>query len=82
MFSADDFEIPLEKQLKMRVVLDEIDKCSDVKQLQDNLKECAKSLQTYQHLLTITLQKQLQQELMAWNKEVMEHINATTDIFE
>jgi len=82
MFSADDFEIPLEKQLKMRVVLDEIDKCTDVKALQENLKECAKSLQTYQHLLAVTLQKQLQQELMAWNKEVTEHLNATTDIFE
>jgi len=29
MLSQEDFEIPLEKQLRMRVVLDEIESCND-----------------------------------------------------
>ena len=63
MFKAEDFEVPLEKQLKMRLVYDDIDKCTDVKALQENLKQCADQLMKYQHLLSITLQKQLEQEL-------------------
>jgi len=82
MFDPEDFELPLEKQLRMRVVLDEIDNCTDVKQLQENLKACAESLQKYQHLLTITLQKQLQADLIACNKERMEEINASTKLLD
>ena len=63
MFTKEDFEVPLEKQLKMRLVYDDIDKCTDVKVLQDNLKACAEQLMKYQHLLAITLQKQLESEL-------------------
>ena len=63
MFSPEDFEVPLEKQLKMRLVYDDIDKCKSVETLQTNLKACAEQLMKYQHLLSITLQKQLEQEL-------------------
>lgn len=63
MFSQEDFEVPLEKQLKMRLVYDDIDKCENVKTLQENLKQCAEQLMKYQHLLSITLQKQLEEEL-------------------
>ena len=63
MFTAEDFEVPLEKQLKMRLVYDDIDKCKSVETLQTNLKACAEQLMKYQHLLSITLQKQLEQEL-------------------
>lgn len=63
MFSPEDFEVPLEKQLKMRLVYDDIDKCKCVETLQTNLKACAEQLMKYQHLLSITLQKQLEQEI-------------------
>jgi len=63
MFKPEDFEVPLEKQLKMRIVYDDIDKCTDVAALQENLKQCAEQLMKYQHLLSVTLQKQLEQEL-------------------
>ena len=43
MFSPSDFEVPLEKQLKMRLVYDDIDKCTDVKALQDNLESMCRS---------------------------------------
>lgn len=63
MFEPQDFEVPLEKQLKMRLVYDDIDKCKDVSALQENLKQCAEQLMKYQHLLSVTLQKQLASEL-------------------
>ena len=63
MFTEEDFKVPLEKQLKMRLVYDDIDKCENVKTLQENLKQCAEQLMKYQHLLTVTLQKQLEAEL-------------------
>ena len=63
MFEPEDFEIPLEKQLRMRVILDEIDHCDDVKVLQDNLKQCTQTLVSYQNLIAKITERQLKQEL-------------------
>ena len=63
MFEPEDFEIPLEKQLRMRVILDEIEHCDDVKVLQDNLKQCAQTLVSYQNLIAKITERQLKQEL-------------------
>ena len=63
MFEKEDFEIPLEKQLRLRVILDEIDHCDDVKVLQDNLKQCTQTLVSYQNLIAKITEKQLKQEL-------------------
>ena len=69
MFDAEDFEVPLEKQLKMRLPCAEVDNCKDVHQLQENLKACAESLMHHQHLLSILCQQQLMQELEKWDTE-------------
>ncbi len=50
MFEASDFELPLETELKQRVILDEIEHCEDVNALRTNLKNLTKLLMTYQHL--------------------------------
>ena len=63
MFEKEDFEIPLEKQLRLRVILDEIEHCDDVKVLQDNLKQCTQTLVSYQNLIAKITEKQLKQEL-------------------
>ena len=63
MFEKEDFVVPLEKQLRLRVILDEIDHCDDVKVLQDNLKQCAQTLVSYQNLIAKITEKQLKQEL-------------------
>jgi len=70
MFKQSDFEIPLEKQLKLRLVIDEVDECSDVEALRTNLKACAESLLRYQHLLGKVLEQQLINDLENWNEEV------------
>ena len=51
MFLPEDFELPLEKQLRLRVITKEVDECRDLDALKENLKNCAESLMRYQHLL-------------------------------
>ena len=59
MLSPEDFELPLEKQLRIRVIKTEIDECTDVKLLQENLKNCAESLMRFQHLCARMAEEQL-----------------------
>jgi predicted DNA-binding protein YlxM (UPF0122 family) len=63
MFEPEDFIVPLEKEWKLRVILDEIDECTNVAVLQDNLKQCTKTLMTYQHILARITEKQLKNEV-------------------
>ena len=63
MFKKEDFEIPLEKQLRLRMILDEIDHCDNVDALQENLKMCTKTLVTYQHILGRITEEKLKEEL-------------------
>ncbi len=59
MFKPEDFELPLEKVLKLRVITDEVDGCSDVEVLRNSLKEVTKQLMTYQNLLAAVLREQI-----------------------
>jgi hypothetical protein len=70
VFKPEDFQIPLEKQLKLRLVIDEVDQCSDVETLRVNLKACAESLLKYQHLLGKVLEQQLINDLENWNEDI------------
>jgi len=79
MFDANDFEIPLEKQLRLRIINEEIDDCTDIEALRENLKQCVKSLQTYQHLLTETLKKQLQHNRNQLQDKILKEVNIIID---
>ena len=50
MFEASDFELSLEKELRLRVIDKEIEECTDIKAIKDQLKICSHSLMKYQHL--------------------------------
>lgn len=63
MFSKEDFELPMEKSLKMRVIADEINNCDDVEELRRQLINCAESLMRYQHLLAVVVEDSLKKEL-------------------
>ena len=63
MFEPDDFKVPLEKELKLRVILDEIEACTNVEALQENLKQCTKTLLSYQHILARITERQLKNEV-------------------
>jgi hypothetical protein len=59
MLSSEDFELPLEKQLRMRVISQEIDECNDIDALRENLKTCAESLMRFQHLCARMAEQQV-----------------------
>ena len=59
MLNPEDFELPLEKQLRMRVISQEIDECNDIEALRENLKTCAESLMRFQHLCARMAEQQL-----------------------
>lgn len=63
MFSKEDFQLPMEKSLKMRVIADEINNCDDVEELRRQLINCAESLMRYQHLLAVVVEDSLKKEL-------------------
>lgn len=63
MFKPEDFELPLEKVLKLRVITDEVNECTDVEVLRNSLKEVTKQLMTYQNLLAAVLKEQIVSEL-------------------
>ena len=64
MFKPDDFIMPLEKELKLKIINTEVDECSDLDALKTNLKSCAKSLLHYQHLLAKICERQLEEEML------------------
>jgi hypothetical protein len=60
MLNEEDFTLPLEKELRMRVIRQEVDACNDVEALKENLKTCAESLMRFQHLCARLAERQLQ----------------------
>ena len=63
MFSAEAFELPIEKSLRMRVIADEINNCTDIEELRKQLVTCAESLMRYQHLLAVVVEDSLKKEM-------------------
>ena len=70
MFNPEDFKVPLEKMLKIRVVNDEIDRCEDIKELKSQLKETARLVMVYQHLLGKLAQDKLAGEMKYWLNQI------------
>ena len=63
MFKPEDFQLSVEKQLKLRVIKDEVTECRDVEALQTNLMAVAEQLMKHQQLLDATLRQLLDIEL-------------------
>ena len=63
MFKPEDFQLSVEKQLKLRVIKDEVTECRDVEALQTNLMAVAEQLMKHQQLLDATLRQLLNIEL-------------------
>lgn len=70
MFKPEDFQLSLEKQLKLRVVVDDIESCRDVDTLQNSLKAVTEQLMRYQQLLDATLKNQITADLKDWISEI------------
>ena len=79
MFEPSDFELPLEKQLRIQVINKEIDECADIEALRENLKQCATSLMKYQHLLSVTLRKQIENDIEQWGDKIVKEVQVQLD---
>lgn len=63
MINSEDFQLSLEAQLKLRVLTDEIDRCTDIEQLRTNLKEVTTLLVKYQKIINGMLKRQLENDV-------------------
>lgn len=66
VFEPEDFQVSLERQLKIRMINDEIDACKDVDILQTRLKETVESLIKYQQVVECIAKRQLESEIESW----------------
>ncbi len=73
MFKPEDFEVPLEKQLKMRIVYDDIDKCTDINALKEQLKGSVKLLMNYQQIVSTMIKEQITKDLTDFGFVLKEH---------
>ena len=69
MFEPSDFELPLEAELKQRVIFDEVEQCKDVKVLQESLKNVTKLFMRYEHLLHSVIAKQMEKNMHDFLKD-------------
>tara|TARA_R100001224_G_scaffold103442_1_gene76168 strand:+ start:193 stop:423 length:231 start_codon:yes stop_codon:yes gene_type:complete len=63
MFKPEDFQLSLEALLKLRVVNDDIDKCTDVEVLREQLKNSVRLLMNYQQIIQSVLKEQITKDL-------------------
>ena len=47
MFKPEDFHLSMEKELKQRVIFDDIDACDNVETLQNSLRQVTDQLMKY-----------------------------------
>lgn len=69
MFSKEDFELPLEAELRLRVIKDEIDGTNDINALKEHLKETSRLIMFYQNLLGKVAKDILAKDMIDWIKE-------------
>tara|TARA_B100001939_G_scaffold326431_1_gene319920 strand:+ start:757 stop:984 length:228 start_codon:yes stop_codon:yes gene_type:complete len=75
MFKVEDFELPLEGQLKLRVFNDEIDNCTDIEEIKKNLKQMCGLLMNYQHILNRILREQIEKDLTDFSDVIKETLD-------
>ena len=57
MFTEDDFKISMEKELRLRMVNDEINHCDDINELRKQLINVTRLFTQYQHLLEVAVKQ-------------------------
>lgn len=72
MFEAQDFELSMETALRLRVISDDIDNCTNVDALKTQLKDCVRLTMQYQQMLQKLLEKTIVRDLDNWIEKVTE----------
>ena len=63
MLSPDAFELSMEAQLKMRVITDEVENCTNIDELREQLIASAKLIMHYQQMLNSILKEVIDKDL-------------------
>ena len=63
MLSPDAFELSMEAQLKMRVITDEVENCTNIEELREQLLASAKLIMRYQQMLNSVLKEVIERDL-------------------
>lgn len=63
MLSPDAFELSMEAQLKMRVITDEVENCTNIDELKEQLLASAKLIMRYQQMLNSVLKEVIERDL-------------------
>ena len=63
MFEPKDFELSLEKQLRLQVIKKEVEECTDINALRENILNLTEVFMKYQQLLNVVLAKQVEQNM-------------------
>ena len=72
MFNKEDFEISIEKKLRLRMINDDIKHCNDIDTLRNSLIEVTRLNVQYQHLIEVTIKKSLMPAILSYtSKEEM-----------
>ena len=62
MFNEEDFKISMEKELRLRMVNDEINHCDSIEELRKQLINVTRLFTQYQHLLEIAVKQLMVQD--------------------
>ena len=63
MFNEEDFKISMEKELRLRMVNDEINHCDDIDELRKQLINVTRLFTQYQHLLEVAVKQLMVQSI-------------------
>ncbi len=63
MLNPDAFELSMEAQLKMRVITDEVENCTNIDELKEQLLASAKLIMRYQQMLNSVLKEVIERDL-------------------
>ncbi len=63
MFKPDDYKISMEKELRLRMVNDEINNCENIEELRKQLINVTRLFTQYQHLLEIAIKELMVQDI-------------------
>ena len=77
MFKSEDFQISMEKELRLRVINDEINNCEDKDELRKQLINVTRLFTQYQHLLEVAV-KQLMVQAYS-DLELLDKIEISTE---
>ena len=75
MFKSEDFELALEKKLRLQVIKKEVEECRDIEALQEQLIHMTEVFMKYQQLLNVVLANQIESNLASIANTIEKELN-------